>query len=446
MRVLERGVAREVRLVQVLGESGPSVVKRFARRSLGGALLDRARAQREHDMLSDLHQRGVAVPRPLELRRDGAAWEVRMEWLDGARSIEEIAAGRAGWPVRPEEAAMALGRLLASLHACGVDHPDLHGGNALVDAHGKAWAIDFHKARRVQELSAKRLARDLARLEAGVRECFPARFRARFFWAWFRALPPALQRGVLELHPRPRELALEVERAARTHRAEVVFARRKRWARASPACRLVVDGVSEHVERTEVHAGLAREIDALVQRHAVARGELVFELGSRQRVIVLVGRTARDVRRAWFAAVRLEEHGIAVARPLCWSRAPREWAAFELPRSAEPRALTLDRRRLRELGRLCARLADRGLRPRADTAHPIWFDAEHNPLLVGLRTVEFDARIACGVEPIRTLALAGMTLAELSPSQRAAFAAGILRGAQLGRVARAALRADLRHG
>src|SRR5262249_23416933 len=158
------------------------------------------------------------------------------------------------------------------------------------------------------------------------------------------------------------------------HRAEVVHARRKRWTRRSPACRVIDTGELVGIERVDVASGVALEIDALVARHGLERRELVFELRGGARVFVLAGREWRELRRAWWAAVRLDEHGIAVARPLCLARAPRTWAAFELSTGAQPCAgERLDPRRLRELGRLCAQLADRGLWPLADTAHPIWF-------------------------------------------------------------------------
>jgi hypothetical protein len=44
------------------------------------------------------------------------------------------------------------------------------------------------------------------------------------------------------------------------------------------------------------------------------------------------------------------------------------------------------------------------------------------------------------------LSLAGLSLGELTASERAAFAAGVLAALPMGRVARAKLRADLRHG
>ena len=220
-RILKSGEARSVR-VETGGGGAAEVVKRFASRSIAGTTLDRARASREHALLGELHRRGVRVPRPIALERQGDAWEVRMEWLDGARALSEFLDERADWPVARERVMRALGELLASLHASGVDHPDLHAGNALVDSRGAVWAIDFHKARRVRSLRSKMLERDLVSLAAGVRERLPPYARARFFHAWLRALPEALRAKL----PERRVLAADVETLARDRRVQVVRKRR----------------------------------------------------------------------------------------------------------------------------------------------------------------------------------------------------------------------------
>jgi hypothetical protein len=451
-RILERGLAREVRVVVEPGEIEPSVVKRFASRSLAGATLDGARARREHRMLSELFARGVAVPRPLEVRRDGAAWEVRMQWLDGAQSIERVLDGDVEWPVAPERAARALGDLLASLHRCGVDHPDLHAGNALVDAGGRAWAIDFHKARRVRALSGKSLLRDLARVAAGVRESVGPRFRARFFLAWWRAVgpEPLAQLGVASERGARNEFARSIETAARARRAEVVRRRRARWLRDGTAVRAIAGGALDGFERLDAAHASASELDQLARDAGARRREIAVDLSDGTRALLVSGRGARDLRALWTTAARLCEHKVAAAKPLCIALGARKWVAFELPRGARPctgQADLLARRRTAfELGILCAGLADRGLRPLAGAQHSIWLDERGTPCFVMFADVQFDARVACGIEPVRTLALAGVAPEDLPRIARAAFAAGILHGARLGVVEARRLRNDLRHG
>ena len=63
-RVLKAGLRRSVRLERA-SDGARSVVKRFASKGFAAASLDRARAAREHRMLSELLERGVSVPRPL---------------------------------------------------------------------------------------------------------------------------------------------------------------------------------------------------------------------------------------------------------------------------------------------------------------------------------------------------------------------------------------------
>ena len=157
-RTLKTGPARSVSLELPDGSGtddvdAPRVVKRFAGRGLFAAARDAARARREHELLVELHERGLPVPRPLAIERRGDGWEVAMQWIPRAQSLQErLIEGRTlDLPAR------ALGELLARLQAAGIDHPDLHPGNVLIDdAHG-VWAIDFHKARAGARLSAARL-------------------------------------------------------------------------------------------------------------------------------------------------------------------------------------------------------------------------------------------------------------------------------------------------
>jgi RIO-like serine/threonine protein kinase len=76
------------------------VIKRFDQRGPLARVRDAARARREFEILSFLSARGVAVPRPLALRRDGSAFEVELEWISGARTLAQQLAERA--PLRLE--------------------------------------------------------------------------------------------------------------------------------------------------------------------------------------------------------------------------------------------------------------------------------------------------------------------------------------------------------
>ncbi|MCC7014746.1 MAG: hypothetical protein IT454_19445 [Planctomycetes bacterium] len=437
-RVLKSSLHRSVRLIEE-ANGARTVVKRFQSRSLAGATLDRARAAREHRMLTALHALGVAVPRPLALERVGGAWEVHMQWIDEALTPADVLAGGASWPHSPERAARTLGSLLAELHAAGVDHPDLHPGNALLTRDGAAWAIDFHKARRVARLAQRKIERDLVRLAASVRERTTPTFRARFFLAWWRALPrelrPALARA---------EWVREIEHLARAERVHYVKQRRARWTRQGTACDAVEREFSGFVARG-VELVRALELDSVARQRAA--GPCAELAGS--ATLLVTGLSARETRRVWWCAARLCEHGLAAASPLAVAFDPRPWVALSVPPGARagvnPSAMR-ERRALRSLGRLCAALADRALKPSAAAGALFWLDARGQVFLGPALDLVHEKRAAGGVDTTLALALAGLSLFELSRPQRAAFALGLLEGARLSPRARDALRNELRHG
>ena len=354
VRTLKSSPARSVRLES--GGEARRVVKRFASRGLLSAARDAARARREHELLGELSARGLPVPRPLSLERRDDGWEVAMEWIPDARSLQELllAGATRDLPAR------ALGELLAQLQGAGVDHPDLHPGNVLVDGARGVWAIDFHKARRVGRLSAARLEAQLAQLESGLRELAPPRLRARCLLAWLRALP--------EGAARPRgtraELAARVAERARRERLATVEKRRLRWTRPGTAVRPVSLAQGDAFERADGPPDLARGIEAALERAGSGPARLLLACPARPGRRLLVVRGAwRGVGAVWYAAARLEEHALPAARPLAVARGARCWAALELPEQARllDEVEPLDARALRGAGALAAALADRGL-------------------------------------------------------------------------------------
>jgi tRNA A-37 threonylcarbamoyl transferase component Bud32 len=324
--VLKQSLHRSVR---VEGRADQRVViKRFDQRGPLARVRDAARARREFEILSFLSARGVAVPRPLALRRDGSAFEVELEWISGARTLAQQLAERA--PLRLE-LARALGQLLADVHAAGIDHPDLHAGNVLVDPLGRVFGIDFDKSRRIAALSQKHIERDLLSLCAGLRESSPASWRAAVFAAWWAALPQSLRATWLL----PDVEALEA--AARTRRRRVVSARERRWTRAGSAVE-VLDGAAGFCRKSVA----AQTVDALLQGAALADG------------VLRVDGNPRELLALWRAMARLEEHGVSAPRCLLLrTRAPAAaWFEQDLPRAPSS---SLGR------GRLLAALLDRGL-------------------------------------------------------------------------------------
>jgi tRNA A-37 threonylcarbamoyl transferase component Bud32 len=303
---LKRSPRRTVERVEAALEPAV-VVKRYHHPGAIARLFDRARAEQEFDVLRRLEDAGVGVPRPIATRRRDDHWELVTACIEGAVSLAAILEGSAPAPAPSGSIARSLAALLASAHAAGLDHPDLHPGNLLVQPDGRAWIVDVRGARVRPGAAALNLRRDLVALESATRERSDPWTRARFLLAYLRALEPRLAAAL----PERRALAREVERAGRIHRRESVRRARLRWTRPSSVCEVV-------------------DVDGLEGFRAVAVAD------DRARDVVVRGVRWRKLLAAWFAAARLCDHAIASARPLLLVRAPDPRAVFTLPAGARP--------------------------------------------------------------------------------------------------------------
>jgi tRNA A-37 threonylcarbamoyl transferase component Bud32 len=202
-------------------------------------LRDAARARREFAILSHLCAQGLRVPRPRELRRGARGHELAMQLVPGAVNVQLALEGRAAWPLGRARAWRELGALLADLHGVGLRQRDLHPGNALLDPQGRAWAVDFDKARLAAAPTRARLRRELVELCAYAVERTTARERARFALAWWRALPAALRAQTAARRAELGSFLAEVERAAPACRDQQVRRLLRRWLRESSRVRRV---------------------------------------------------------------------------------------------------------------------------------------------------------------------------------------------------------------
>lgn len=280
-----------------------------------------ANARREHAVQAQLFAAGLSVPEPLELRRAGGALELVMRRIEGARTLAEVLRERAR-ATGTSRAGLArrLGELLARAHSLGLDHPDLHEKNVLVDARGRPWIIDFDGARVRGAPNAKVARRDLVTLAAATRERTSRRERLRALCAWWRAVDPRARPTA-----NVRELASSIGRDARERRRAVLVRSARRWLRTSSAAReLALDGgTTPLIARAE-----------LDDEHVLA---IVGEQGHGDAgEITAVSGGLRAVREAWCAAARAEEHALDASRPLVFAsgRSPRAW--FALPRGGVP--------------------------------------------------------------------------------------------------------------
>lgn len=414
-RVLKSGRARTVYV-----DGRGALVKRFHNPGAVQALRDRARADAEHDVLAALRARHVPVPRPLEVRRArrsrglAGGWEVVMERIPDSTTLAEVLAGTSPSPVPLPTLAARLGQLLARVHAEGLDHPDLHPGNVLVDRAGDVWLIDFHKARLRERLDASTLRRDVVSLAAAVRESMPREARARFVLAWHTNLPAPLARA-LARRARLAELAARIEHEARARRRAVLAHAQGRWMRSSSAC----DQREGERGPIYVRRGLPDAVIDAIQAHPSAKAEFALELGDGTRLdlLVLHGLSVAERHDRWYAAVRLSDHDVPCLRPLALT--PR-WVAFTAP----PEARTGHARNLRPaaLGTLLGTLHDRGLD--VDPLRPadlrIATDGTLH-LLPPARLHHVDARAGALPPHERFRALAGLPGASDDPHFRAAY-------------------------
>jgi tRNA A-37 threonylcarbamoyl transferase component Bud32 len=124
---------------------------------------------------------GIATPRPLLACRP-RGWTalgtslLATQWIAGAENLHLF-----GWRIaeRPLAArlrlaarcAEALGRLIGRMHACGAAHRDIKAANLLVVETGgdvSVYVVDLDGLQPGKQIRAKRQARDLARLAAGL--------------------------------------------------------------------------------------------------------------------------------------------------------------------------------------------------------------------------------------------------------------------------------------
>ena len=336
--MLKSGLARTVYV-----DAHGAVVKRFHNPSAVQALRDRGRAAAEERVLSLLHARDLPVPRPIAVRRAGGAWEVVMERIEGAVDLGALLRGAAPAPLPLEELAARVGALLARAHRAGLDHPDLHPGNVLVDAAGRPWLVDFHKA-RVRPRRAPLLLgeRDLVALLAYVRETLDAPARARLVAAWLDQSGAAPAGGGAAF-------AAGLEERARFHRRAWVAHAEGRWLRESSVCEVHAEPEGALCARRGAPLAAVRALLCAPGSGAELRSAAGID------ALVLSGLPAAELRARWCLAARLAEHGLPALAPLALG--PRA-AAFQVPTGAHAPGGALSPV---QAGRLLGALHDRGL-------------------------------------------------------------------------------------
>lgn len=134
----------------VSGDFGSAVLRHYRRGGMVARISrDRyvwtgassTRAFAEFEVLAFLHRRGIAVPAPLA----AAYWRAGI-FYRAAILIQRIP--NVLTLAEALDAPVAVAQTIHAMHDAGVWHADLNAYNILLDKAGKAWLIDFDRARR----------------------------------------------------------------------------------------------------------------------------------------------------------------------------------------------------------------------------------------------------------------------------------------------------------
>ncbi|MFB9069126.1 3-deoxy-D-manno-octulosonic acid kinase [Pseudofulvimonas gallinarii] len=147
---------------------------------------DRTRSFQEFRLMRRLHALGLPVPMPVAARyqRSGLAYTADLLTclIPDATPLAVLLADDGSGQDNTLE---SVARSIAAMHARQVWHADLNAHNILVDREGRAWLIDFDRAREHVE-SPVQLAGNLHRLLRSLRKLLPPQRLADVEAVWPR--------------------------------------------------------------------------------------------------------------------------------------------------------------------------------------------------------------------------------------------------------------------
>ncbi|MBL6756457.1 MAG: hypothetical protein ISQ11_08610 [Planctomycetes bacterium] len=299
---LKTNVKRTVRLDRGVGGE-VTLSKHFHAPGIG-RLRDGVRARSEARALAEAARRGLPVPEVLGLERNGASWTLRLQWIPHARTLDEVTGGlditapphAPGGRTRVHRLARAIGSLLAAIEASGLQHPDPHAQNVLVDGADKLWLVDLARSRFVRP-SAAGFERTLVLACARFRDLSTRRFRALVFRAYLRARSASF----------PAPDPASVERRAMEKQREDVARRVRVWRRTSSL--------------TAVDEGPPRTVRALEMGEGPEPGWCTQRLDC--------SRSEADA--IWAHLVRARMHRLPAVRPRRLALSPPYFVEFDIP-------------------------------------------------------------------------------------------------------------------
>jgi 3-deoxy-D-manno-octulosonic acid kinase len=157
--------------------------------------LERTRAFREWRLLKRLRAAGLPVPNPIAARvkRVGLSYtaDVITGYLPDTRKLSAFLADGSV----PSGCWARVGRMVRSIHAHGVDHPDLTAHNILLDSTGTVFLVDFDNAAikppgRWRRAGIERLKRSLRKVALETGTEFDPIAWAELEAAYTEATPP----------------------------------------------------------------------------------------------------------------------------------------------------------------------------------------------------------------------------------------------------------------
>jgi len=313
-----------------LADGDELFVKRFYAAGRRHPLRDRAKhalrldvAHREWRNLRRLHRAGVRVPEPRALAvLPGGDTLLAMRHVEGLTFEQALAAGRRS----RRSLLLAVGDLVASFHAAGFAHWDLHQENLLIGEEGPL-LVDLQAAWRVRSGWARR--RDLGELDHSLQASLSLAERVRL-----RARALGLERP---FSPEARRRLRAVGRASGARgRAHSASRRRRALHPGRRFARFRFEAARGLRLREVDEAALARALRAHNKGQGVERLEhdaraRVSSVASEARPMVvkefLRGSWARGLadafrgspaRRAWLGGYGLQAHRIGAATPLAF--------------------------------------------------------------------------------------------------------------------------------
>lgn len=122
-----------------------------------------SRAMAEFQLLQQMHQLGLPVPRPVAAlfttRKISYRADILLELVDGSLDLSKLLRQQALSPEQWQQ----IGAMIRSFHDAQIYHSDLNCHNILLDPAGKFWLIDFDKC--AQQTGDDWKAQTLARLQ-----------------------------------------------------------------------------------------------------------------------------------------------------------------------------------------------------------------------------------------------------------------------------------------